>query len=295
MPRTSLSSGADGLCPAAGQISVEHMASRKQQKEEARQRRLEQERAQTVQARRRQRMMMLVGVVVAAVVVVVVAVAVSLGNSTKKPPKVGSTAAKQTYQAVNSLLSGIPQSGTTLGSPSAKVTIDYYGDLECPICRAFTLGQDGGGFPQLVTNLVRTGKVKLVYKSFCTATCNNHPRSVFNEQQVAAYAAGQQKLFWDYAELFYHEQGDETSSYVDAAYLDGLAKQIPNLNFATWQADQKQSGLLGQVESDEAEAGRLGLQGTPSLVAIGPKHETLVNGGNFPTWSSIQQAVNAVS
>ncbi len=36
---------------------------------------------------------------------------------------------------------------------------------------------------------VATGKVKVDYRSFCTATCNNHPQSVFNQQQVAAYAA----------------------------------------------------------------------------------------------------------
>jgi protein-disulfide isomerase len=272
------------------------MASRKQQKEEARQRRLEQERAQVAQAQRRRRMQMLGGVLVAALAVVAVAIAISAGGgSAAKAPKANSPQAKQTYAAVNSLLSGIPQSGTTLGNPNAKVTIDYYGDLECPICRAFTLGQEGGGFPQLVKNLVRTGKVKVVYKSFCTATCNNHPRSVFNQQQVAAYSAGQQKLFWDYAELFYHEQGDETSSYVNTAYLDGLAKQIPNLNLTTWQSDQKNPSLLAQVQADESQASQLNLQGTPTLVAIGPKHETLVNGGNFPTYSTIQQAVNAVS
>jgi protein-disulfide isomerase len=272
------------------------MASRKQQKEEARQRRLEQERAQSAQAQRRRRMQMLGGVLVAAVAVIAVAIAISLGGSGKaKTPAPNSHQAKQAFNAVNTLLSGIPQSGTTLGNPKAKVTIDYYGDLECPICRAFTLGQQGGGFPQMIQNLVRPGKVKLVYKSFCTATRNNHPRSVFNEQQVAAYAAGAQKLFWDYAELFYREQGDETTGYVNSSYLDGLAKQIPTLNLSTWKTDQKNPALLAQVQSEDARASQMGLQGTPALVAIGPSKETLVNGGNFPTYSAIQQAVNTVS
>ena len=272
------------------------MASRKQQKEEARQRRLEQERAQAAQAQRRQRMWMLTGVVSAAILVVVVAVAISLGGSSPiKPLKPGSPRAIQTFSAVTNLLSGIPQSGTTLGDPSAKVTIDYFGDLECPICRAFTLGVDGGGFPQMVKNMVRTGQVKVVFKSFCTATCNNHPRSVFNQQQVAAYSAGQQKLFWDYAELFYHEQGDETSSYVTTDYLNSLAQQIPSLKLTTWQTDQKDPALLSQVEADESEASQLRLGGTPTLIAIGPSKETLVNGGNYPTYSTIQQAVSAVS
>ncbi|HWD86304.1 MAG TPA: thioredoxin domain-containing protein [Solirubrobacteraceae bacterium] len=272
------------------------MASRKQQKEEARQRRLEQERARTAQAQRRQRIWMLGGVLAAAVVVVVVAVAISLGGtSSAKAPKPGTPQAKQTFSEVSSLLGGIPQSGTTLGNPNAKVTIDYYGDLECPICRAFTLGLDGGGFPQMVKDLVRTGKVKVVYLSFCTATCTNHSHTLFNQQQVAAYSAGQQKLFWDYADLFYHEQGDETTSYVNTAYLNDLAKQIPSLDLKTWQTDQTDPSLLSQVQGEDSQASKLNLPGTPTLVAIGPTHETLVNGGNFPTYSTILQAVNAVS
>ena len=273
------------------------MASRKQQKEEARQRRLEQERAQAAQAQRRQRMQMLGGVIVAAVAVIAVAIALSLGGSSDaKAPKPNSPQAKQTFSVVSSLLGGIPQSGTTLGNPSAKVTIDYYGDLECPICRAFTLGVDGGGFPQMVKNLVRTGKVKVVYMSFCTATCTNHSRTLFNEQQVAAYSAGQQKKFWDYADLFYHEQGDETTSYVNTSFLDDLAKQIPNLKLTTWQTDQKDPSLLAQVEAQDSQAFQLNLPGTPTLVAIGPSQkESLVNNGNFPTYSTILQAINAVS
>ena len=35
---------------------------------------------------------------------------------------------------------GIPQSGNALGNPTAPVTLEYFGDLECPICREFTLG-----------------------------------------------------------------------------------------------------------------------------------------------------------
>lgn len=195
---------------------------------------------------------------------------------------------------MNSLLHGIPQSGTTLGNPKAKVTMYYYGDLECPVCRALTLGLGGGGFPQLVKSDVRSGKVKVVYKSFCTATCNNHPVSVFNQQQVAAYAAGQQHLFWNYTELFYHEQGDETSAYVNTAYLDGLAKQIPSLKQSTWHLDQTDPSLLSQVQADASQANNLGLSGTPTLVAAGPKGETEVT-GVIPSYSSMEQAINKVA
>jgi protein-disulfide isomerase len=273
------------------------MASRKQQKEEARQRRLEQERTQALQARKRRRMQMLGGVLVGAVAVVAVAIAISAGGSNGSTPLKHGTEASQTYSQVNQLLTGIPQSGTTLGKPSAKVTIDYYGDLECPDCKAFTLGQGEGGLPQFISKDVRQGKAKIVYKSFCTATCGSHPKSIFNMQQVAAYAAGKQNLFWDYAELFYREQGDETTDYVTPAYLDGLAKQIPSLKLSTWQTDQKDPSLLAQVQADEQQANQLGLPGTPALVAIGPKGETEVQDGSYglPTYSTMESAVSKVA
>lgn len=270
------------------------MASRKQQKEAARQRRLEQERAAASQVQRRRRMQMLAGVVVAAVVVIVAAIAISSNGSSGGGLFKNKHEASQTYAQVNDLLEGIPQSGTTLGDPQAKLTMYYFGDLECPYCQAFTLGLDGGGLSQFIKSDVRTGKVKLIYRSFCTATCNNHPESVFKQQQVAAYAAGKQDLFWDYAELFYHEQGDETTDYVNASFLDGLAKQIPKLDLATWQADQKDPTLLAQVEADENEANRLGLEGTPTLIASGPKGETEA-AGNVPTYSQLQQALKQVT
>ena len=107
----------------------------------------------------------------------------------------------------------------------------YYGDYECPVCQAFTLD---GGFNQLVSKDVRPGKVKVVYKSFCTATCDGPNQNSFTVQQVAGLAAGEQKMFWQYTELFYHEQGQEDSGYVNAAYFDGLAQQVPGLNYAAW-------------------------------------------------------------
>jgi protein-disulfide isomerase len=267
------------------------MASRKEQKDQARAARLAAERAAAAQAARQRRMMQLVGMVLAvAIVIVVVVVIASQSGGGLQHGK----AASKTFQQVSGELAGIPQNGTTLGNPHAKITMVYFGDLECPICKAFTLGQDGGGFPQLVRNDVRQGKVKVVYKSFCTATCNGPGQAVFNTQQVAAYAAGKQNLFWDYADLFYREQGAEGTSYVNSSYLDGLAKQISGLNLSTWTKDRGDSSLLAQVQADGAQATSLGVSGTPTLVAEGPKGKTAANGA-VPTYSALESAIKQVS
>src|SRR6185437_5895635 len=137
------------------------MASRKDQKEAARQRRLAEEQARAERARRDRRLRTLGGTVIGAIVIVVVAIAISSGGNSAQAVKPNSPAAKQAQSTVNKLLAGIPQSGNTLGSPSAKVTLTEYGDLVCPVCKSFALGAQN----QLISQEVRTGKVKIVYKA----------------------------------------------------------------------------------------------------------------------------------
>ena len=116
----------------------------------------------------------------------------------------------------------------------------------------------------------------------------------FNRQQVAAYAAGAQSKFWQYADLFYHQQKDEGSGYATEPYLTGIANQITGLHIPTWQTDRKDPALQEQVTADNAYADKANLPGTPSLIMIGPKGEELVDNGNFPSYSDLAAAVKAV-
>ncbi len=265
------------------------MASRTKQKEQARAQRLAEEQARQAHERRQRRVRMLGGTILAAVAVVAVAIAISAsgGSSATNGLQTGAKSAKLVSQ-VTSLLSGIPQSGATLGNPKAPVTMTYYGDLECPVCQQFTLS---GGFPQLVANDVRAGKVKVVYRAFQTAT--QSPQT-FQTQQVAALAAGKQNHFWDYTELFYREQGAEGSGYVTQSYLDGLAHQTPSLNVSAWTAARNDSALASQVLSDGALGQKAGVQGTPTLLFQGPKGQTVAPSG-VPSYSDIQSAIKQVS
>jgi protein-disulfide isomerase len=265
------------------------MASRKEQKEAARQRRLAEEQARAERARRDRRLRMLGGTLVAAIAVVAVFIAISSGGSTTQVVKPNSPAAKKAAATINTLLSGIPQQGNTLGSPSAKVTITEYGDLVCPVCKSFALGAEN----QLIAHEVRSGKVKIVYKALETAsqTANN---SMFVPSQTAALAAGSQKRGWNYIELFYHEQGDETSSYVTDGYLGGLAKQIPGLNFSQWSSDRGGSSLSAQVNAAISSANASGFNSTPTLVVTGPKSQAQPLVGN-QTYSTMQAAIKSVS
>jgi protein-disulfide isomerase len=266
------------------------MASRTKQKEEARARRLAEEQARQERERRQRRMQMLGGVILAAVAVIAVAIAISSSGGSKATGLQKGPQLAQTKAQVSSLLTGIPQSGATLGSPSAKVTLDYYGDLECPVCKDFTLT---GGWRQLVQNDVRQGKVKVVYRAFQTATTDPN---TFNTQQVAALAAGKQNLFWNYMELFYHQQGSEGSNYVTQSYLDGIARQIPGLNVSQWTSARNDSALAAQVQSDEATGHSTGVTGTPTLIAKGPKGTVPVSAATgVPSYSELEKAIKAAA
>lgn len=231
--------------------------TRKQRREQARGERKALEQAEAARAARRTRLMQL-GIVLAIVAAIIVAIVIATGGGGKKTVAPKSKEANTQVAEVTSLVGGIPQSGNVLGSPSAPLTLKYYGDLECPICKEFTLGV----LPALIPKYVRTGKLRIEYLSLETAT---REPEVFKTQQVAALAAGKQNRAWDFIELFYHEQGEEGSGYVNEKYLQGLASQVPGLNLPTWTTARSDPALSNQVTADAQAANNAGFTGTPSF------------------------------
>lgn len=258
------------------------MASRKEQKEQARAARIAQEQAIAAKAQRTRRMQILGGAVAIAVIVIVVVIVVSSSGGGGSAIKPESAAAKTAVKHVKSLLAGIPQSGNTLGKPGAPVTITEYGDLECSVCDVFATptsftnpeGEQGSGWEdQLITDYVRTGKAKFVYRSLETASSENPDSNAFEQQQVAAEAAGLQGKEWYFVELMYNQQGAEGSNYVTEGYLQGIAKQIPGLNFKKWMADRKLASLKTELATDNEQGTNADGDEpqTPTVVISGPK------------------------
>ncbi|HVR04555.1 MAG TPA: thioredoxin domain-containing protein [Solirubrobacteraceae bacterium] len=205
--------------------------------------------------RRRRTRLWQLGATLAAVAAGIVAIAATSGAGVQ-PGYSGPHAA--TEALVASMLHGIPQQADALGSPTAPLTLQYFGDLECPYCREFTVD----ALPTIIARWVRTGKLRIFYRSFETAT---RQPSVFVTQQVAALAAAAQNKMWNYLELFYHEQGREDSEYVTERYLRGLAKQVPGLNLARWSSERANPRLTAIVSADNRTARHVHLPGTPGL------------------------------
>jgi protein-disulfide isomerase len=232
--------------------------TRKQRREQAREQRRAMEEAAAAGAARRTRLTQL-GTVVAVVVVAIVAILVATGGGAKKGLPKTAHERNATVNEVTRLIGGIPQSGNTLGSPTAPITLQYFGDLECPICQKFTLGS----LPTVIPLWVRKGKLRIEYRSLETAT---HEPEVFKAQQVAANAAGKQNKAWNYIETFYHEQGEEDTGYVTEKYLQGIASQVPGLNLTQWTSDRSDPKLAQEVSADGEAAANAGFNGTPSFL-----------------------------
>jgi len=232
--------------------------TRKQRRDQARTQRREMEEAAAASVARRKRLTQL-GSVLAVVVVAIVVILIATGGGSKKGIPTSKHEQSSVSHEISSLVGGINQSGNVLGSATAPVTLQYFGDLECPICRDFTLH----ALPPVITKLVRTGKLRIEYRSLETAT---REPEVFKTQQIAALAAGKQGKAWNFIETFYHEQGEESSGYVTEKYLQDLASQIPGLNLAKWTNDRSDPALANQVTADAQAANNEGFNGTPSFL-----------------------------
>jgi protein-disulfide isomerase len=197
------------------------------------------------------------GIAIAAAAVLVVA-ALLLRND-------GSTRATSATPVVD--LKGIPQSGSVLGSPSAKVTLIEYADPQCPGCRLYTETI----FPTVVDEYVRPGKVATEFRGF----------PFIGEDSVTGYryllAAGRQDKLWSLAVAFYRNQGDENSGWLTEDLVRRLAAEIPGLDVQRLLSDAQRADIVAQASSAGAKAAAAGIQGTPTfLVKIGDSTPYLI-------------------
>jgi protein-disulfide isomerase len=184
--------------------------------------------------------------VLAAVAVVAVLAAVVIAGGGDGGGGTRSTAGTST-------LDRIPQSGLSLGSPKAPVTIVEFADLQCPFCAEY----HHNVLPSILDRYVRTGRVRLELRllRFLGPDSDRLART--------ALAASAQNRMWQFVGLAYDRQGRENSGYATNEFIDRLARDA-----GLKRAD---AGAAAErlVQAGERLAKRAGIASTPSFL-IGP-------------------------
>jgi protein-disulfide isomerase len=155
------------------------------------------------------------------------------------------------------------------GPQDAPVTLVEFADFRCPYCRqmASVLRELSAAYPT---------QVRIVFKHMPIVAQDS------GRAAVAAEAAGRQGRFWAMHDALFALQGRALTEPLMLQQAQALG-----LDVARFAADLRDPALLARVRADAAEAQRLGLSATPSL---------LVNGRLFTgaqTLSTLRTAVDA--
>lgn len=157
-----------------------------------------------------------------------------------------------------------------LGEKNAPVEIIEFSDFQCPFCRKFWTDT----FPQLKTDYIDTGKVKVVYRDFPLASI--HPMA--QKSAEAAQCANDQGKFWEYHDKMYGEQ-----NIIDSGNIEGPVKGTAQYTVNDLKKWAKDLGLDSEefdsclddgkyedeVNKDFQDGASAGVQGTPSFFING--------------------------
>jgi protein-disulfide isomerase len=139
------------------------------------------------------------------------------------------------------------------------VTIDVFEDFQCPACRRW----GDTVFPRLAANELAGGQAKVVFHGFAFLG----PES--RDAGRAAWAAARQGRFWDMWATMYANQGiRENGGAFTRDRLFGMADAI-GLDAARFAGDYASHDAARAVSDGFAEASRLGISGTPTLLVNG--------------------------
>jgi protein-disulfide isomerase len=156
------------------------------------------------------------------------------------------------------LLAGIPQHGTTLGSPTAPVTVIEYADLQCPYCGEWARNV----LPAVVRDYVRPGKVKLELRGLTFVGADS------KTALETALGAAPQNRFWNVVDLLYRNQGTENTGWVTDPLLRSVLDAVPGLDVSRALSARGSSAVAAQVSSFARLAALGGVSSTPTFEVV---------------------------
>jgi protein-disulfide isomerase len=138
-----------------------------------------------------------------------------------------------------------------IGPADATVTLEEYGDYQCPPCGALSepLHQIARDFP----------KLRVVFKNF-PLVMHQHA----NEAALAAEAAGLQGHFWPMHDLLYHEQATWSKS-LDVQPLFNAYAAMLKCNVDRFKKDMASEPVISRVKADQQGGAKVGVTNTPTI------------------------------
>lgn len=143
-----------------------------------------------------------------------------------------------------------------LGDVDAPVVMIEYSDFRCPFCGVYARKTQ----PEIIRKYVDTGQLRIEWRDFPVlgeASVNG---------AVAARAAAEQGLFWEYNDAIYAGAPERGKSELSDAELLAFAEQVGVADMAKFATDMKSPELASLVQADLTEGTGLGLNSTPTFV-----------------------------
>ncbi len=190
-------------------------------------------------------------------------------------PAPGASTEPGTPTALPSSGPNVPTDGNRLGSPDAKVVIEYWADYQCPFCAKFAKES----IPQLLPR-IEDGTIALVHRDYAFIG----PESI--DAAVAVRCAERDGKYWTMHDALYAAQKGENEGAFSRPNLNAIATTA-GLDGAKIEACLDDHGALVDVLADTAEAVRIGIESTPTAI---------VNGTRFlgvPDIAKVNAAVDA--
>jgi len=147
---------------------------------------------------------------------------------------------------------GDQQSAHIRGNPDAPVTLEEFGDFQCPPC-----GQFAGFVEELLKEY--DPRLRVVFRNFPLPS-HEHAR----EAALAAEAAGFQGKFWEMHDALYREQETWSKAPNVRELFESYAGTI-GLDLDQFKKDMDGDKARERVDSDHALADSLGIKMTPTL------------------------------
>jgi protein-disulfide isomerase len=139
-------------------------------------------------------------------------------------------------------------SGATLGKADAKVTVDVYGDFQCPFCAQYDLNIE----PVIVSKYVTPGTARIVHHDFEFIGQQTADRESRLASAGAVCAVAQNK-YWDYAHWVF---GNQTGENIGAFKRDRLVAiaAAASLDTAAFGTCLNDAATLATVDANTTDA-----------------------------------------